>query len=664
MSTTGGSAAAVGGRTAVTAVARDPERGTTMSSAPRFTANVGPCATPPEASTTILVVEDSPTQALQLTELLDAHAYRVVVARNGQEALAVLAEELPDIVLSDVVMPLMDGYELCRRVKADPRLAGVPVLLVTSLSDPGDVIRALECGADDFIVKPYVEVNLLARVRFNLVNRQLHAVDRPEMGVEVFFAGRRHFIGSSRLQILNLLLSTYETAVLRNLDLERVRAELEATNESLDERVRERSAALVASQERFREFIENAQIGVYQTTADGTIVMANPRMATMFGFSSPEELMRENLEDWAARNLIDRAHFRSLLERDGLVSGFESSQTRPDGTVIYIREHARAIRDEAGRTLFYEGTIEDLTEQKALEAQLRHAQKMEAVGNLAGGVAHDVNNLLQAMLSQIQLLHLRQNDRDTVADVAGELEAQVKRGAGLTRQLLLFSRRETTRFEPLDLNDIVADTLKMLRRLVRENVAFEVELVDERLPVEGDRGQLEQVLTNLVVNASNAMPDGGKLSIRTRRQPPASACLMVEDTGHGIPAAIRQRIFEPFFTTRAAEHGTGLGLAVVHGIVTQHGGRIEVDSAVGRGSTFSIALPLTAVPAAAATLDAGTAQPTLVRGAGERVLVVEDKTGPRQPTRHPRQPRLRRDRSRQQHRGRAPPTAARHSTSC
>ena len=432
-----------------------------------------------------------------------------------------------------------------------------------------------------------------------------------------------------RLQILNLLLSTYETAVLRNLDLERVRAELEATNESLDERVRERSAALVASQERFREFIENAQIGVYRTTADGTIVMANPKMAAIAGFSSPAELMRENLEQRAQRDLFDRAKFKSLIERDGYVAGLESTLTRADGTVIHYREHARAIRDEAGGTLFYEGTIEDLTEQKALEAQLRHSQKMEAVGNLAGGVAHDFNNLLQAMLSQIQLLHLRQNDRDTVADVAAELEAQVKRGAGLTRQLLLFSRRETTRFEPLDLNDVVADTLKMLRRLVRENVAFEVELVDERLPVEGDRGQLEQVLTNLVVNASNAMPDGGKLSIRTRRQPPASACLMVEDTGHGIPAAIRQRIFEPFFTTRAAEHGTGLGLAVVHGIVTQHGGQIEVDSAVGRGSTFSIALPLTAVPAAAATLDAGTAQPTLARGAGERVLVVEDEDGTR-----------------------------------
>ncbi len=302
---------------------------------------------------------------------------------------------------------------------------------------------------------------------------------------------------------------------------------------------------------------------------------------------------------------------------------------RKDGaTRTVVWNSANVIADDGVTVVATIAQGTDLTEHNRLLEEFQQAQKMEAVGRLAGGVAHDFNNLLQALLSITEVLRSRRNDEARFGETLAELESHVRRGAGLTRQLLLFARRQKARPERLDLNDVVIQTAKLLSRLVRENIRLEVEVWPEPLPVRADRGQLEQVLINLAVNASDAMPAGGELAIRTGSVGDSEVWLEVRDTGVGMSEEVQARIFEPFFTTKDASRGTGLGLAVVDGIVAQHKGRVAVASRPGEGSTFRVVLPRGAtidpVPAVGAP-----APSELADGRGERVLLVEDEEGAR-----------------------------------
>ncbi len=272
--------------------------------------------------------------------------------------------------------------------------------------------------------------------------------------------------------------------------------------------------------------------------------------------------------------------------------------------------------------------VRNVTDQHRLESQLRQSQKMEAVGRLAGGVAHDFNNLLQAVLSTYEVVRRRVDETAASAAALDELGAHIRRGTAITRQLLLFARRTVSAMESCELNVIVSDAGSLLRRLVRENIRFELDLGDDPLPVRADRGQIEQVLVNLVVNACDAMPDGGELSITTRNDD-GRAVLQVRDSGTGIGAEVIPRIFEPFFTTKGAGRGTGLGLAVVQGIVTDHGGRVDVETLPGEGATFTVSLPLRRPDAAAAHASSSSGGVTAL-GDGQRVLLVEDESAVRE----------------------------------
>ena len=311
-------------------------------------------------------------------------------------------------------------------------------------------------------------------------------------------------------------------------------------------------------------------------------------------------------------------------------SGFDAEfrVVRGDGAVRHVRAYAQVVRDPNGAAVRMAGVDYDLTERRMLEEQLQQSQKMEAIGILAGGVAHDFNNLLQAMLSVVQSLREGGADLAAVDAQLGVLEDHVRRGAQLTRQLLLFSRREITAPETLDLSETVSAAGQMLRRLLRENISLEFDLAPARVRIQADRGQVEQVLINLALNAADAMPLGGRLVVRTGRQG-GDVWLEVRDTGTGIPEEIRDRIFEPFFTTKPAGKGTGLGLSVVHGIVTSHGGTIRVDSEVGKGT--NVRITLCAAPDVVARPESGDDPGRqYAGGSGEKVLVVEDEKGARE----------------------------------
>jgi len=373
--------------------------------------------------------------------------------------------------------------------------------------------------------------------------------------------------------------------------------------------------------------MESTANAVVITAPDGSIEWVNPAFTRLTGFSAAEAGGRNPRILNSGKQ--SKAFYADLWRtiQDGKVWRGEMVNRRKDGSLYTERMTITPVLESSGSAgtsviRHFVAVKEDVTALKQMEDQLRRAQRMEAVGRLAGGVAHDFNNLLQAMLGLTQLSRLH-DDGEGSEERQLELEQLLRRGAQLTQQLLLFSRREEPKAERFDLNDGIRETAKLLRHLLRANVSLVFELSQEPLPVEADRGQIGQVWMNLAVNATDAMPEGGTLTVRSGRRGDADVWFSVSDTGHGIPEDIRDHIFEPFFTTKGDQSGTGLGLAVVHGIVTQHGGEVEVTSAVGAGTTFRVVLPRR-LDDAAASAPADNESARLPQGDGERVLLVED----------------------------------------
>src|SRR5262249_6414474 len=304
------------------------------------------------------------------------------------------------------------------------------------------------------------------------------------------------------------------------------------------------------------------------------------------------------------------------------------------GAVIWIEQRIVLVHDQTGRLVAIEGIARDITERKHLEEQLRQSQKMEAIGQLAGGVAHDFNNLLTAILGYSDLLLSQLNPSDSLCTDIEEIKRAGERASSLTKQLLAFSRKQILQPRVLELNETVADTDKMLQRLIGEDIELVISLDPALGRVKADPGQIEQILLNLAVNARDAMPEGGKLTIETANvdldqayardhvavQAGPYVMLAVSDTGCGMSSEVQAQIFEPFFTTKDQGKGTGLGLSTVYGIVKQSGGHIEVKSELGRGTSFQIYLPAVAEPAD--PLSKLRAGPPIVRGT-ETILLVE-----------------------------------------
>jgi two-component system cell cycle sensor histidine kinase/response regulator CckA len=362
--------------------------------------------------------------------------------------------------------------------------------------------------------------------------------------------------------------------------------------------------ALRKSEARYRSLIQGAAYGIYRTTVDGRILDANPAFATMLGYTVDELLA------------MDMATlYKSPDERAALVERYRHAHNqalaadvtwqKKDGTPIIVHLTARVVDFEDGVSCF-EGVAEDITEKRGLEAQLRQAQKMEAVGRLARGVAHDFNNVLAAIVGCNDLIALRLKPTDPFFDETQEIRRAAERGAALTRQLLTFSRRQMLEAQLVDLNVLVAQAHSLLQRLAGERVRLRITTGSEPTTVRIEPGQLEQVLMNLVVNARDAMPDGGTIEVRVERvtfgeravlrYPDLSggtfARIAVTDTGVGIPIDKQPHVFEPFFTTKDPAKGTGLGLSIVYGIAKEAGGTVSFATALNEGTTFEVLLPL------------------------------------------------------------------------
>jgi len=393
--------------------------------------------------------------------------------------------------------------------------------------------------------------------------------------------------------------------------------------------------ALRRSEAKYRELFEHAPLGIYSATTDGRFLDANRALLAMLGYDSVDELFRLGTADLFVEPERRRPILAEIEQRDKAQA--ETQWRRKDGSVITVLLNARAKRDSGGAVDHFEVLVDDVTERRSVENQFRQAQRMEAVGRLASGVAHDFNNVLTVIVTDSELLLDGLEADHPMREDLEEIRAVALKAAALTRQLLAFSRKQVLQLRVLSVNAVVEAVTGMLQRLVGEDVTIAVSLGGGLAPVRADPGQLEQVLMNLVVNSRDAMPEGGRVTLATSNveldasfagahpgsAPGPHVLLAVRDTGTGMTPDVRAHIFEPFFTTKDLGKGTGLGLATVYGIVKQLGGFVDVESALGRGTVVGIYLPSVDAP-----LDGPETGPDAppVSGGSETVLLVEDDT--------------------------------------
>jgi len=391
-------------------------------------------------------------------------------------------------------------------------------------------------------------------------------------------------------------------------------------------------AALRDAEASFATLVEFAPIGIYRSNPAGHFLSVNSALVRMLGYDSADEVLQL---DMGRDVYADTAERQRLLDRDTYsdrqYDDVEATWKRKDGRLLQVQLSVRAVRNAAGQVDYYETFVRDVTDQRRLQQQLTQSQKMEAIGRLAGGVAHDFNNLLTVITSYSDLVYQDLPPDDPRRDDVDQVRKAADGAAALTRQLLAFSRQQVLEPKVIDLNSVVDNLKKILQRVIGEDVELTTVLAAELAAVKADVSQIEQILMNLAVNARDAMPTGGQLTIETanvdydpERQQRADGSknfvmLAVTDTGTGMDEATKARIFEPFFTTKQPGKGTGLGLATVYAIVTQAGGFIWVYSEIGHGTSFKIYLPQVD---AVATI-AAVARVDLPRGT-ETVLLVED----------------------------------------
>ena len=530
----------------------------------------------------MLMVEDSEDDAELLAHELRRAGFALEFERvdNAGALAAALDRVTWDIIIGDNSMPGFSGTEALALLRA--RGLDIPFIFVSGTMGEDLAARALEAGAGDALTKG------------NL--RRLIPVIRRE---------------------------------LREFGERRARRETEA--------------ALRVSEATYSALVEQAPLGIYRSTPTGRFLSANAALARMLGYSSPAQLLTL---DMARDVYADPDERRRLVERDTytdrVYDELEATWKRKDGTRIRVQLSVRASRDKDGHVGFYEAFVRDITTQRQLEAQLAQAQKMEAIGRLAGGVAHDFNNLLTVILSYSELL-LEELPKDSSnRDDIGQIRKAAQGASELTRQLLAFSRQQVLEPKVVDLNAAVSGIERLLGRVLREDIQLRCTLSADAGTVRVDPGQLEQVIMNLAVNARDAMPNGGQLTVETANvdldetymqahplaAPGRYVMLAVTDTGTGMDAATQAQIFEPFFTTKEVGKGTGLGLATVQGIVQQSGGFIWVYSEPNQGTCFKIYLP---------RVDALVSEVAAVAGESTRgtetVLVVEDVEAVRAVTR-------------------------------
>jgi two-component system, cell cycle sensor histidine kinase and response regulator CckA len=538
-------------------------------------------AHPPVASRQlhVLHLEDTPTDRELIRFSLKGGGLHCefTYADSQAEFEAAIKRRQFDLILSDFTIP---GYHGSHALAfAHERCPDVPYVFVSGTIGEDRAIESLKAGATDYVLKERLD-RLVPAVRRAL----------------------------------------------------REAAERHRRNDAID--------ALRASEERFREMAETIQDVFWAASPDlRRFLYVSPAYADIW--QRPIDALYADAEEWLRSvEPADRSRLESVRKalQQGTAYRLDYRIRRPDGALKWIEERGYAICDSRGAVTRTLGVAADVTQRKELQEQLIQTQKIEAIGLLAGGVAHDFNNVLSVINGYAEMLLQSQELSPPVLEQLKQIYAAGRRAATLTRQLLVFSRRQAVNQQVIDLNGVIEDLIKMLGRLIGERVKIELDLARDLPRVNADSGMMEQIVMNLAVNARDAMREGGTLWIATSSvvvresetpgngRPGEYVRLSVRDTGCGIPAANLPHIFEPFFTTKPTGQGTGLGLATVHAIAQQHLGWVEVESVVGNGTTFHIFLPAETRTAGVITTPTNSA---IAAGSGETILLVEDEAAVR-----------------------------------
>lgn len=500
----------------------------------------------------ILIVDDNPRNLAVLQDILDQSGYTVRPAITGRLALLSALSRVPDLVLLDIRLPDMDGYEVCRELKKDPRTADVPVIFISALDDPLDKIKAFSEGGVDYITKPFHAEEVVVRVRTHLS--------------------------------------------LRNAQLE-----LQEARRNLEERVQRRTEERTL----LARAVEQAAESIIITDSRQRILYVNPFFEKITGYGREEvvgltpELLRSGHHDDSFYK-----HIRRTLVRGRGWQGRMTSRCK-DGSLVEEDATISPVFDDSGEITHYIAVKRDVTRTLQMERQLQQARKMEAIGTLAGGIAHDFNNILGAIIgcAEVAMAELPADSR-AHSDLERVLSSG-QRARRLVQQILTFSRQSENDRRPLRLQPIIKETVKFLRASLPATVEIKTTFLEEDWLVLADPVQIQQILLNLSSNGAHAIgSSGGVLEIRLESRSLSQAeaesiggisggdylLLSVRDSGHGMNGVVLDRIFDPFFTTKGVGEGTGLGLSVVHGIVTDLEGRMVVESSPGEGTVFFIYL--------------------------------------------------------------------------
>ena len=648
----------------------------------------------------VLVVDDEALNRYMIEAILDSEGYEILHAATGEIALETIAREAIDIVLLDVMMPGIDGIEVCRRIRGELARPMLPVVLISALSDAGSRTRGKQAGADDFLTKPIHQDELVARTHNLILLREYYALGERLRAVAEVEARRWRFVSSVATAVAGCM--TYESVTSTLLD--HLRIELRATATAYlecqggalglisraprPEGIAGELAATVACGFAAAERItkapggDQARLLAILGVEEALVIPLGDREQALgvfcigrdVGFSPAEHEMLVALAPHIANGIVNvRSHLRAveallvrerereqaqaalrlseerhrllfessplpiwIVERKGeqivavneafvKLSGYSRAElagmTLPDlapggtmppfgGRRVRCSDGGIAELDVTEHDMVLDGAEVrvsigvDTTQSRWVEEQLRQSQKMEAIGQLAGGVAHDFNNILAAILANAELARETVGERHAALMEIGEIEYAARMGADVTRQLLTFSRKQRREVEVLEIDRVVGRLEKLLTRIVRAHIETSWTLAAGHSTIMSDASQIEQVVMNLVINACDAMPSHGRLAISTADvevdaalatrlglTPGSFVTLSVADTGSGMTPVTVARIFEPFFTTKPVGKGTGLGLSTVFGIVKESGGAIVVESEVGRGTTFRIYLP-------------------------------------------------------------------------
>ena len=551
-----------------------------------------PPETPPEdrPRTRILIVDDDERNAFAATQALESLGQELVVARSGEEALRCLLTDDYAVILLDLHMPGMDGYETAALIRQRRRTRDVPIVFLTAVfRDELHIFKAYSAGAVDVVFKP---------------------VDP--------------FILRSKVQVLvDLHLKTLELA--RQSESRRVLIEENARIHA-EKLVAERS--LRSSQERQQAILRTLPIVFHSRLADPpyTPLSISENTLALTGF--PASRFLEQADFGISRVHPDDVEIVIKAQAEARRTGSYACEFRwmcEDGSYkSLIDQGVLAPQEDTDQPVVF-GTLLDNTDRRGLEEALAHARKMEAVGQLTGGVAHDFNNLLTVILGNAELIQRRTGDDHPLARNIRAVRQAAERGGALTRQLLAFSRRQRLDPVTVDLNELIKGFTPLLRQAVGDAVSVELQLGDAPLWVNVDPAQLESALLNLAVNARDAMTGGGMVTIEARADRDdagrPSNLIVVRDSGPGMPPEVANRIFEPFFTTKEVGKGSGLGLSQVYGFVSQSGGDISVRSPKGSGAIFEIHLPSSPEPE---SKQAATTSGDVEAVGSEHILVVED----------------------------------------